>query len=72
MTFRTLLWALLAVLPLQDRKSPVPDAAAQKEAEKLVREVFKEAFKSKTTLGLRIVEPDVFHISTMSVTTPKN
>src|SRR5262245_25179503 len=50
MTLRTLLWALLLALPHpgQDKKASVPDATAQKEAEKVVREVFKEDYAKKT------------------------
>lgn len=43
-----LLWALLAFAP-QDPKRPIPPAAAQKEAEKLVREVFKDEYAKTQT-----------------------
>lgn len=48
-----LCWAIGAVLwlfsttPCQDAKRPVPDAAAQKDAEKLIREVFAADFAKK-------------------------
>jgi hypothetical protein len=45
----------------QDQKRPIPDAAAQKEAEKLIREIFKEDFARKTpadrlTLARKLIE----------------
>jgi len=44
----TLLLATLPLLILQDKRFPIPDAAAQKEAEKLVRDVFKEDYAQKS------------------------
>lgn len=42
----TLCWVLLSV-GQEPARRPVPDAAAQKEAEKLIREVFKDDFAKK-------------------------
>jgi hypothetical protein len=39
---------LAALLGPQEKRSPVPGAAAQKEAEKLVREIFKEDYSRKS------------------------
>jgi len=41
------LLASLLLVPTQDKKLPVPEPAAQRESEKLIREIFKEEYAKK-------------------------
>lgn len=43
----SVLLAALLLLPPQDKKLPVPDAAAQRESEKLIRGIFKDEYAKK-------------------------
>src|SRR5262245_13069863 len=56
MFLRTLILALGAVAPLQDDpRLPVPDAAALKESEKLIRELFKDEYAKKAPADRQIL-----------------
>jgi hypothetical protein len=50
MRFLTFVFTLAAALPVvgQDKKSPVPDGSSQKDAERLIREIFKDDYAKRS------------------------
>src|SRR5688572_15538908 len=67
---RWLIFALLAGACQEDPRKPVPDAAAQKESEKLIRDLFKEEFAKRSAADRQALSRKLFQQAAESKDTP--